>query len=404
VGRGERAVEAVSSITGKVIKDMIRPTDTRPIWRTLLALLALALALAGVVLLALSSGPVDAATTFIVNKTGDAGDRNITDTVCDASGKSGNQCTLRAAIDEANNTPGADTIDFDIGGRATVKTINVGSSGLGALPNITDTVTINGYTQRRAKENTLAEGNDARLKVQLNGANAVQPGGANGLEIRASNSTIKGLVINRFSAHGVMIRGSGATGNQVLGNFIGTNAKGTADRGNTANGVNIASAPDNTIGSTEPGAGNGIFNNGDDGVEISGSGVTGNSVLSNVIFSNGGTTATTNLGIDLGTSGVTNNDTDDPDTGANNLQNFPVITSAIKSSSNPFLTTISGTLNSNPSQSFTIQCFVAVPDPSATAKARSRWDRILSRPTPAGTPTGPTASPASAPFRKLGKL
>ena len=84
----------------------------------------------------------------------------------------------------------------------------------------------------------------------------------------------------------------------------------------------------------------------------------GNRVLGNVIFSN------TGLGIDLGANGVTNNDTDDPDTGANNFQNFPVITSAIRSNTTRF-TTISGTLNSNPSRNdILIQCFVAAPDPS----------------------------------------
>jgi len=57
---------------------MIRPTATRrPIRRTLLALLAL-VAFAGV-LLALSSGPAEAATTFTVNKTGDAKDRKISE-------------------------------------------------------------------------------------------------------------------------------------------------------------------------------------------------------------------------------------------------------------------------------------------------------------------------------------
>ncbi|HEX2740851.1 MAG TPA: hypothetical protein VHM69_10405, partial [Rubrobacter sp.] len=96
--------------------------------------------------------------------------------------------------------------------------------------------------------------------------------------------------------------------------------------------------------------------NGDDGVSIVEG--RGNSVLSNFIFSN------TGLGMNLFPDGVTANDTDDQDTGANNLQNFPVITSAIKSSTSPFFTIIRGTLNSNPNQTYTIQCFVAVPDPS----------------------------------------
>ena len=121
-------------------------------------------------------------------------------------------------------------------------------------------------------------------------------------------------------------------------------------RNNAKNGVIIvSSAAGNTIG------GNQIFANEADGVRVQSD--TGNSVLSNKIFGNGG------LGIDLDPDGVTSNDTDDPDTGANNLQNFPVISSATKNSITGD-TTITGTLNSNPSQSFTVQCFVADDDPS----------------------------------------
>jgi hypothetical protein len=60
-----RAGEAASSLGEKVMEDMVRPTATStPIWRALLALLAL-----GGILLTLS-GPA-------VNKTGDARDRKI---------------------------------------------------------------------------------------------------------------------------------------------------------------------------------------------------------------------------------------------------------------------------------------------------------------------------------------
>ncbi|MDQ3546245.1 MAG: CSLREA domain-containing protein [Verrucomicrobiota bacterium] len=94
------------------------------------------------------------ADTFVVNNNVDPGNG-----ICDAVG-----CTLREAIDAANANPGADIINFSIFG-AGVKTITPTS----ALPTITEAVTIDGYTQPGAAENTLATGNNAVLLVELNG-------------------------------------------------------------------------------------------------------------------------------------------------------------------------------------------------------------------------------------------
>ena len=220
------------------------------------------------------------AATFTVNRTGNAKDININDTRCDSSPDRGNQCTLRAAIQESNDTPGADTINFNIVSDASVKTIKPGS----ALPAIAEAVTINGYSQPGASANTLAEDNDAVLKVQLNGSDA---GSANGLVIQAPDSAVKGLVINRFAGNGILLSGPGATGNKIEGNFIGANAAGSSAPGNDDDGVDVFGADDNTIGGTAPGARNVISGNGGDGVQVVGGlGTTGNEVLGNYIGTN----------------------------------------------------------------------------------------------------------------------
>lgn len=222
-------------------------------------LLTLALALA---LLVVWSDPARA-DTFTVKNTQDKG-----------------KGSLRQAITKANNNPGADEIRFKIRGGG-VKTMKPASP----LPTITDAVTIDGYTQPGASENTLSEGNDAVLLIQLNGANAGAGSAVNGLTLRASGSTIRGLVINRFGGNGIDVQLSGGNQNRLEGNFIGTNASGTADLGNGNNGVRI-SAENNLVGGTSPAARNTISGNEDDGVEINGA--NENSVRGNYIGTNAG--------------------------------------------------------------------------------------------------------------------
>jgi parallel beta-helix repeat protein len=168
----------------------------------------------------------------------------------------------------------------------------------------------------------------------------------------ASDTTIGGTVaearnlISGNDQRGVYIFGNAATGNVIQGNTIGPDVTGAAALGNSWDGVYIAGASNNTIGGTVAGAGNTIVSNGGDGVSVQSG--AGNGVLSNPIFANG------DLGIDLGSDGVTANDTGDGDAGANELQNFPVLTSAISDGGG---TTIQGTLNSLASTAFRIEFF-----------------------------------------------
>ena len=105
-------------------------------------------------------------------------------------------------------------------------------SPLSGLPTITDPVTIDGYTQAGAVANTLATGDNAILLIELDGS--MLPGNFYGLYINGGGSTIKGLVINRFKGiGGGTAIGIGVKGNNLIaGNFIGTNAAGTAKAAN----------------------------------------------------------------------------------------------------------------------------------------------------------------------------
>jgi CSLREA domain-containing protein len=153
-------------------------------------------------------------------------------------------------------------------------------------------------------------------------------------------------VISGNGEEGVWLNGTGANDNRVQGNFIGTDANGINNLGNEY-GVSITGASGNTIGGTVDAAANKIALNRMRGVIIVGDAATGNSILRNSIFGNG---IPPGLSIDLNDNGVTANDAQDPDTGPNGLQNFPVLTSASE-------TRIEGRLNSRPGRTFTIQFF-----------------------------------------------
>jgi CSLREA domain-containing protein len=286
------------------------------------------------------------------------------------------------------------------------------NAAFGPLPSITQAVVINGYSQcpnptQCAQANTASAGTNAVLRVEVNALNATT--GTSALTVNGG-ATISGLVINRSNVHGLILNGLGKT---ITGNFLGTDVSGTIDLGNTGSGIsapangniiggntpaaaNLISGNDaggitlpnsnsntiqgnligtqangtaalgnavdgislngggtvfNTIGGAAAGEGNTIAFNGNDGVQLAVAG-PGNSIRGNSILANG--TTNLHLGIDLAADGVTPNDNMDPDTGPNNQQNFPIITSALKTGST---NTITGTLNSTPSQTFTIDFY-----------------------------------------------
>ncbi len=146
---------------------------------------------------------------------------------------------------------------------------------------------------------------------------------------------------------------------QAQGNIIGADITGTQPLGNSPGGITI-NGHDNTVGGTDPDAANIIaFNGGTPACSANSAGVwvhnaaaINNTLLGNSMFSNAG------LGIDLEFDGDPNciepNDNCDVDTGPNNLQNYPVLTSAISGGGSIF---IQGSLNSAASTTFRVEFF-----------------------------------------------
>jgi hypothetical protein len=225
------------------------------------------------------------ATTFVVTNTNDSG-----------------AGSLRQAITDANanaNVGGADTVSFNIPG-AGVQTITLSSQ----LPTVTDPVIIDGYTQPGASVNTLAVGDNAVLLIEINGNNAV----GTALTITAGSSMVRGLVINRlnnFFGSGIALQTNG--GNTIVGNFIGTNASGTAASTNAGYSISLTTS-NNTLGGTMPAERNVISGN-NIGIALGFSGgVTQHNVIEgNYIGTNASGTAAIGNGVGISNGGEANN-------------------------------------------------------------------------------------------------
>ena len=152
-----------------------------------------------------------------------------------------------------------------------------------------------------------------------------------GIRIRSPQNVIGGIeaddynIISGNSQAGIFLFGNDANENSILGNYIGTNNAGLQTIGNGTHGIAIGGSANNQIGNGTSEGSNVIAYNNSDGIRIEVFGTEptiGNSILQNSIHSNG------LLGIDLAGNGITENDLDDSDTGPNNLQNFPEVSSA----------------------------------------------------------------------------
>jgi uncharacterized repeat protein (TIGR01451 family) len=336
--------------------------------------------------------PLAWAATFTVTNTNDSG-----------------AGSFRQAILDAESNPGVDTITFNIL-PAGPKTITLTT----ALPNIFDAVIIDGTTQSGWQGNPIIELDGVNVRAhglafsaqtsataytvkglvingfEFEGISILNGGSGHVIQGNFIGTDITGMIARGNGRYGIalsgainsQVGGSGAnernlisdngvgilivpaidrpnvTGIVVEGNLIGTNIQAAPTLGNRGTGIGInANCPTCTQVEDVLITGNVIAGNNTNGVEVhnalpSSRIVRGVKILGNSIFSNNGTFG---VGIDLMFNpGVTPNDAGDTDIGANDGQNFPLITTAV---STALGTTIQGTLNSTPNTNFNIEFF-----------------------------------------------
>jgi titin len=219
--------------------------------------------------------------------------------------------------------------------------------------NANNGITIRGY-QNGTAGNTI-QGN--YIGTAAGGTGGLGNGG-HGIYVGdyAANTVVGGAtaadrnVIAANGLNGVAFDGAGAR-HWVQGNHIGVDLN-QAALGNIRAGVAISATDQVTLGGGTTGTGNLIAHNGTDGVVLNTSG-TRNTIVGNAIRDNG--TSAAHLGIDLAPNdGVTANDAGDGDSGPHNLQNNPVLASAINGGG---ITTVQGTLNSTPNTTFRLDFY-----------------------------------------------
>ncbi|HXY72043.1 MAG TPA: hypothetical protein VEM41_05835, partial [Actinomycetota bacterium] len=274
----------------------------------------LVLGFLSVAAVAVVARPALAVTLFTVNSTGDGGDSNLLDNVCnDGTGN----CTLRAAIQQANSSKGAQTIDFSIPVLPPPFTVPPVIKPATALPAVSGQTIIDGSSEPTVHT------------VILDGSVST---GSTGLDFTAATCTLRGFTVRAFSGIGVFgqaasltvagniigsVTGSGGnnqgivsagtgaiiggttaadrnvvsgntlngivdenSGDVIEGNYIGTNTAGTAAAGNTQDGIDVYSS-DATIG-----PGNVIAGNGFNGIEFQSSLAHDDVVVGNRIGTN----------------------------------------------------------------------------------------------------------------------
>lgn len=156
--------------------------------------------------------------------------------------------------------------------------------------------------------------------------------------VTANGNTVQGNLISKNNGSQIYITSGG--GHIIRENNIGVGGTQAQNRGH---GIVINDAGENTIGGTAAADANTIVENAACGIVVHQG--QRNAMLSNAIYNNG------ELGIDLGSDGISHNQDTSPAGGANQRQNVPLLLFSNAAGGK-------GVLHSIPSHTFTIQFFL----------------------------------------------
>jgi len=175
-----------------------------------------------------------------------------------------------------------------------------------------------------------------------NGNNGVALAGGTTANVIGGTSADQANVISGNAQIGVELRDSGTEFNRIWNNFVGIGSDSITPVPNAYGIYLFGGARNNTIGGID--SGNVIADNTKGGVILTGNATLGDNITQNSIFGNGG------IGIDLGNNGVTPNGSGP--FGPNMYQNYPVLSAGASPG------TITVTLTTGlPDTSYTIELF-----------------------------------------------
>ena len=229
--------------------------------------------------------------TFTVTYAGDTADANPGDGHCaDAQGR----CSLRAAMTESNWSNGSDYIGFNIPGTAPID-ITVGSM----LPLLNDQsggTVIDGYTQPGSKVNSAQFGSNAIPGIAIEGTGNSPKTSI--FYVTSAGNTIRGLTLYR-SWRAISLNSATATGNQIIGNWIGITPTGGVPSYRQEEGVYMDQGPSGNFIGTPALADRNVVGYGFKGIDSYGPGTNNNTIQNNVIcMTPSGAAATCGTGVD----------------------------------------------------------------------------------------------------------